>query len=119
MSIDLKLDTSTHDLEISGGDFVLVEEDAEVAQHIKIRLLFWQSEWILDYTLGVPYIDGIYSTSKSQEFKDQVIKDAILGTQHVKEILDYSFGVDRASHGAQITFVATSAFGDIRSEIVT
>ena len=119
MSKDLKLDGSTHDLVIENGDLQFVEETEEVAQRVKIRLLFWYGEWILNYNKGVKYIDGIYSISKSQEFKDQEIKRAILGTPGIQELIDYSFGVDTTNQTASIEFEATSVYGDIVVEIVT
>jgi hypothetical protein len=118
MPIDLKL-TDGHDLDIVDGDAVLVEAETQSAQHCKIRLLTWRPEWILDYTLGVPYIDGIYSRSKSQEFKDQKIKDTIRNTPGVKEILEYTFGMDYENLTASIEFSATTEDGDIIVEVKT
>ena len=119
MSSDLKLGTATHDLEIVNGDLQLVTESEEVAQSVKIRLLFWKGEWILDYSKGVEYINGIYDLGKSQEYKDQQFKKAILGTKHMKQIIDYVFGVDSANQTASVEFEATTEYGDVVVEIIT
>lgn len=119
MSTDLALNTTTHDLIIDNGDLSLVTDSDEVAQSVKIRLLFWQGEWILDYTMGVAYINGIYSISVSQEQKNQIIKNAILGTEHIKQIIQYSFGVDLGTQTADIEFIATDEWGDVVVEIRT
>jgi hypothetical protein len=119
MSVDLKLDTATHDLVIENGDFQLINDEDEVAQSVKIRLLFWHGEWLMDASLGVKYIDGIYSLEVSQEEKDQIIKTAILGTPHVKRILDYTFDVDTVNHTAEITTTILSDYGDAVIEITS
>lgn len=116
--IDLKL-TAAHDIEITNGDAVLADESVQVAQHCKIRLLFWQGEWILDYTKGVAYLGGIYSRSVSQELKDQILKDAIVNTPGVKSLIDYAFGMDYAAHTALVTFEASTIYGDVIVEVRT
>jgi hypothetical protein len=119
MSTDIKLGDTSHDLEIVNGDLQLIIEEEEVKQAVKIRLLFWRGEWILDYTIGVAYINGIFDNLKSQEFKDQQIKQAILGTPHIRQLIDYKYGVDSNTQTAAIEFTATTDYGDVVVEIGT
>ena len=53
--MDLKLDTTTHDLVIENYDLVLVDGIDLVRQAIKQRLLLVSEEWFLDDTIGVPW----------------------------------------------------------------
>ena len=46
---------SNNDLVIEGGRFKIVDDAAEVLQHVRTRLQFYLEEWFLDRTAGVPY----------------------------------------------------------------
>ncbi len=118
MAVDLKLDAA-HDLSVEAGDLALVTEDNEVAQHIKTRLLFWQGEWILDFAEGLDWLDRVFTVHTSQEKRDKVIKDVILGTPGVKELISFVFDMDIPNHSAVITFEVTTIYGSIVQEIRT
>ena len=58
--MDLKLDTTTHDLVIENYDLALVDGIDLVRQAIKQRLLLVLEEWFLDDTIGVPWYQYIF-----------------------------------------------------------
>lgn len=119
MAIDLILNASTHDVVVESGDLVLATEDTQVAQNVKIRLLTWQGEWLLDVSMGVDYLDQIFSVSTSLDVKRAIIKQAIMATPGVKDIVAFDFGLDHAAGGAQIDFVGTTDYGEITVEVQT
>lgn len=73
------------------GSF-LVDTPEAVAQAIQTRLLLWTGEWFLDSQEGTPYETAIlgYGTQGS---RDSAIKQRILGTPGVSQILNYSSNV--------------------------
>ena len=118
MAVDLKLNAD-NDLVILNGDLQLVTEDEEIAQHIKTRLMTWQGEWILDFGMGLDWLDKIFTIHTSQEKRDAAIKKVITDTPGVKEITNYVFDVDIRAHSAVINFSVTTIYGSIVQEIRT
>lgn len=117
---DLALVTGTHDIYLAGGDWVLVEGEAEVAQSTKIRILFIEAEWLFDYTLGLPWFDFMFTTTTSLEQKEQILKSVIQSTIGISQITDFVFGVDPINKGALVTFSATVDTGEeIAVEVVS
>jgi hypothetical protein len=116
MATDLQL-TPQHDLLIENGDLQLIDEGAEVVQATKIRILFIQTEWVFDYTLGVPWFDDMFNTTTSKLEKDKIIKDTILGTLGVREITEFNFGIDPVNRGALVQFSADTTFGTIQQRL--
>jgi hypothetical protein len=109
---DLALGSGTHDLYLEGGDWVIIEEENEVAQSTEIRLLFIEAEWLFDYTLGVPWFDYMFATSSSLEQKEQILKSTIQNTIGISQITEFVFGVDPINKGALVTFSATVETGE-------
>ena len=116
MAIDLKLNEN-YDLDIVDGDLVLVSGADEVAQSAGIRLLHIQAEWYYDYTLGIPWLDNMFTVATSYEQKTKIIKDTIMGTPGVNQILTFNFGIDPVLHEALIEFTADTDFGIVSLKV--
>lgn len=116
MATDIKL-TAGHDLSITSGDIDLATEGTEVAQSVKIRLLFVESEWLLDYTLGVPWIDVIFSLQYDDTYKGLILRGTILDTDGIRYLKDFEFVVDPNNRGANVSFVAETDYADIVVEV--
>jgi hypothetical protein len=116
MSTDLYL-TPQHDLLIQNGDLQLITEAEEVPQNVKIRILFIQTEWVFDYTLGVPWFDEMFNTTTSKVQKEANIKKAILGSSGVREITEFSFGIDPINRGALVEYTANTIFGTVQQSL--
>lgn len=73
----------------AGGRNFLVNAPEGVAQAIKTRLRLEVGEWFLDLSSGTPYDTQVlgYGTADS---RDIAIRDRILGTEGVLEIVEYS-----------------------------
>jgi hypothetical protein len=116
MATDLKL-TANHDLSITGGDIDLATEGTEVAQSVKIRLLFVEGEWVLDYTQGVPWIDVIFSMQYSTAYKELTLRDVINTTDGIRNLKEFFFETDPNNRGATVSFTAETDFADIIVEV--
>lgn len=73
----------------NGGKDFLVDSPEAIAQAVRTRLGLIEGEWFLDVTEGTPYETQILGTH-SQTTRDIAIRDRILGTTGVKEIIAYS-----------------------------
>ena len=60
-----------------------------VRQSVLTRLRLWEGEWFLDKTEGTPYSQEILGYG-TQPFYDLAIKQRVLGTLNVTEIVEYS-----------------------------
>ena len=75
-----------------------------VAQSVVTRLKLWENEWFLDIAEGMPYIGGVLGKYTIQD-TDAIIKDKILSTEGVVEILEYSssFSPDLRKFSVSVT----------------
>lgn len=111
MSRDFALNED-FDLDVSGNDFNLVSDGAEVAQNSSIRLLFIQTEWVYNYTLGTPWYDVLFSTEVSYEVKRATLIDVITSTPGFKNMIEFKFSIDLQNKGALVEYKANTVFGN-------
>jgi hypothetical protein len=116
MSRDLGF-TSAGDLAIVDGDLVIDTETTVIISNARIRLLTILAEWFFDYTVGVDWIDGMFSTSTSYDQKVAISKSAILEDPEILSISDFEFAMDPVNHSAEISFTATTIYSPIQVEV--
>lgn len=81
------------------GEF-LANTPETVLQSIQTRLGLWTGEWFLDQEEGTPYREKVIGKYTGSVY-DDAIKERILGTTGVRQILDYASIVqDRALYVA-------------------
>lgn len=84
----------------------LIDSPAAVAQAVKTRLLLSAGEWFLDLDEGTQYDEVLgYST---QDTRDLAIRERILDTQGVIELVEY-----RSSVSADRRFTVAAAVSTI------
>lgn len=113
MSIDLKLDPVTHDLLIEDYDLVLTDDKEQLVQNLKIRLLFFLGEWFLDITRGVPYFEEILIKNPNQARVESILKQQILETENVNEMLEFNLNYDSLNRVLNLTFKVDTDFGTL------
>lgn len=97
----------------STGDLLLTE-DGDVAftdsilQAIYIRLKWFENEWALGPTFGVPYYEEYFKKNPSKLLIEQTVKEAILGVEEVDEVTKVAVDINSASRTAEIRFTAVS-----------
>lgn len=106
---DILLDASG-DIDLSAGDFQLVEGDAAVAQHAEIRLSTLKGEWFEDTRIGVDYFDLIFVRPFNKTLVDAHLKQALLTTPGVDSIVAYASTLDTVTR--QLTVTAQLKLGD-------
>lgn len=121
MSLDLKLDPLTHDLEYTDYDLVITDEKEQLIQNLKIRLLFFLGEWFLDVTRGVPYFEEILIKNPNQARVESILKEQILETENVNEMLEFNLNYDNINRVLSVRFSVDTTFGiiDLTEELPT
>lgn len=117
--IDLKLNTLTHDLAVEKGDLAIVNRGDEIAQNLKIRLLFIAGEWFLDTTVGVPYFESIWIKNPNPDLVDDIFKSTILETDEVTELLEYDSNFDTQQRQYSVSFKVQTTFGELSIQGLT
>lgn len=85
------------DYQFGRSGIFLKDSPQAVAQAVQTRLALWAGEWFLDDREGTPYEAAIFGHN-SQGLRDQVLKQRILETAGVLQIVAYEsrLGADRS-----------------------
>ena len=106
---DFKLDVNG-DLTVENGDFAVVADQDAVAQGIAIRLRLIQSEYWLDESQGVPWLDGILGKpAKSDQEIEEILRAAIAATPDVTKVVSTGF-VRGANRTATISYSVLTVY---------
>jgi hypothetical protein len=87
-----------------------------VAQAVQTRLLLWTGEWFLNAQEGTPYNERILGANKQTSF-DIAVKERILGTRGVTEIIDYKSSVDPDTRAVRVQARIATEFGETQVTI--
>ena len=115
MPTDIKLNTSSHDIDLSQGSILLHDSNTEVvAQRVKIALLTKQGEWFVNLLEGIPYYTEFFRNKNNKSYIDQYMINYINNIQDVTTIQDYTstIGNDRV---LRISVTIITDDGDITS----
>ena len=107
---DLMLDPLTHDLDIQDGDLFL---GADVAQAVKIRLLFIRGEWFLNTLEGVPYFEQVFIKNPNLDHIAAIFRATIIETPGVKDIFNFDFDFVPTTRTFTLAWSADTDQGEI------
>jgi len=96
------------------GQRWLVNSPQTVAQAIQTRLKLWQGEWFLDITDGTLYSTQVFG-ERYNKSPDAAIKDRILGTPGVSQLISYSSTFNAPTDGVKRTFTVNAQVQTIYS----
>lgn len=111
--MDLKLDTTTHDLIIENYDLALVDGIDLVRQAIKQRLLLVLEEWFLDDTIGVPWYQYIFQKGADINRVKSILINQISGTEGVIKITSFDLDYNNVNRSLSVNFTAETNEGII------
>mgnify|MGYP000879999910 FL=1 len=106
----LALDPVTGDLAVSGGRLALVSGVEAVRQRLKTRLSLWRGEWVLDRTVGVPYLTQVLGKIPRSTV-EAVLRSVITTCPGVARLDTFALTVDEASREARLTVSVTTTDG--------
>nr|WP_315596084.1 hypothetical protein [uncultured Cupriavidus sp.] len=100
------------------GDFVFGGQQADfykdlpeaVGQAVLTRLRLLRGEWFLDKTAGTPWSTEVLGKYTNGTY-DAAIRQRILGTQGVKEIVAYSSAVDTEKRHLSVSVTINTIYG--------
>lgn len=102
--MDLLLNKETGDLVFVNGACPVTQLQADVvAQRLRITLYTFYGEWFLDETIGVPYIQQIFTKVRKKSTIDLVFQGLISADPGVIEILSFTSEIS-AQRGYTMTF---------------
>lgn len=110
---DIALDPTTGDLLLENFDLQLVDGRDQIAQNLAIRLRFILGEWFLDTTAGVPYYDDFFIKAPNQIRIESVLKEEILDTRGVDQILSFTSTFNAQRRIYSVTFSVSTIRGEI------
>jgi len=104
--IGLAIDGNTNDLFLrANGELAVVKDAESVGQHARQRLMTFQREWFLDTTAGVVWLDEIMGRQYDPALAEAVVKDELLNTDGVEEIISFSVRFDRGHRQLAISSI--------------
>lgn len=110
--IDIAVDQKINDIIFQDFDFVLYDELNEIMQNLSIRLKFFLGEWYLDITQGLPYYQIIFSKNANLIQVESLIKNEILNTRGITEIIDFQSDYEPRGRIFSVKFTAKSISGE-------
>jgi hypothetical protein len=111
MSYNLRLDENTHDLVMGRQGAERVAGVDLTKQLVKCRLLTVLGEWAPVPTLGLPWFDEIMIKGQRLSVIEGLLRDCILQTDHVLDLLSFNMTLDKATRTLSVSFEAVSDWG--------
>ena len=95
MPTDFKLNTDSHDIDLSSGTVELHTSNPEVvAQRVKIAILTKQGEWFRNITAGLPYYQEFFSSKNNKEYIDKLMVEYINSVEDVNSVISYESTIE-------------------------
>lgn len=112
--IDLKLDPNNWNyVLIENQDLATISDLDAIKQHLRQRLQFFRGEYAHDLTRGIPYHDEFFKKSPNPIVMDYVLKDTILTTPGVVELLSFSMDLNDSTRVLTIDFKVSTDYEDL------
>lgn len=108
----IKLDNAG-DIQVVDNSIILTEGLDAIRQHLFVKFRFFEGEWFLDTTLGVPYFREILIKNPSLAVVQEQLKAVILDTPGVLELIRFEFEFNNATRQANLDFEALTEEGPI------
>lgn len=114
--MDIKIDENRELVLTSDGDLALVQDDRDgIIQELNIRLAFFYSEWFLDVTQGVPYLEVILKKGTSVQTVNGIFIQEINAIEDVNEILEFDTTFDGDTRVYRLDFKLDTIYGIIEN----
>jgi len=115
MPTDMKLDSNTHDIDLtSGGADVFSSTTQVLGQRLKIAILLRRTEWYPNINLGVPYHSQFFTNKNNKAFIDSFYQGYILSVEGIERLISYS-SIVTPRRVMEVEFVVKTTEGTIES----
>lgn len=102
---------SDNDIELDVVDLKTIEGEDAITQHLVQRLKTFLGEWFLDTRRGIGYFQHILKKNPDPVIVDTILKDAVINTLGVLQLLSWDLDVDNALRELTLTFRAQTSTG--------
>jgi hypothetical protein len=91
---DLRLNSGNFSLDLTNGQFAIIDGQDAAIQALRLRLTAFTQEWFLDLAEGLPYFTQILVKGVNQEEIAQIYRNEIQNTPGIEsvETLEFGFG---------------------------
>jgi hypothetical protein len=103
--------SASHDLDVSTGDFVLLDGASRVRQQVLIKLKLWQGEWFLDTDFGTPYLASILGKQLTLSGAIAALRKSVLEVEGVRQITSLTYNFASAARTLSVSFMADTPYG--------
>lgn len=110
--IDIAIDQITGSLALLDFDLNLIDDTVQIQQNLIIRLKFILAEWYLDNTQGIPYFEDFFIKNPNQIRIESVLKQEIVNTDGVVELLAFASSYDNQLRKYNVTFAVRTISGE-------
>lgn len=117
--MDLALSDVDGDVVIDNGDLLRVENADAIEQNISQRLKIYLGEFFLDQTVGIPYFQSILVKKANLAVVDAVLKDTIINTLGVLELIEFELDYDAQLRSLLLSFQARVLDGVVDFKSIT
>lgn len=97
----------------TNADFY-INNAAAVKQAILTRLRLWRGEWFLDIAEGTPWQAEVLGKLVRGRNPDAAVKQRILATEGVQEILSYTSVFNGDTRRVKIDATVSTIYGDVQ-----
>lgn len=112
--MDLLLDASGDLVVSKSGDISLTDS---VAQKVRIRLKWLESEWRWNPNEGLPYLQQLFVKNPDTDTFESLVRAKIFEVPEITGVEDVSITYDKHTRKARIYFVALTDNETIREEV--
>lgn len=109
--MDIQLNTDTWDVLIVNNDLGVVTGVDAIIQNVRQRLQFFFGEFFLNQSIGIPWIQLIFTKNVSRELVDSILKAEIIKTPGIERLRQFSMDVDAVTRKLNVAFVADATEG--------
>jgi hypothetical protein len=94
------------------GQANIADTQEATAQKVMTRLYLLRGEWFLDTDAGVPYTQQIGGVKPAPlQFTEAILKQTILETEGVAEILTFELQLNNQNRVASVTATVATIYG--------
>ena len=97
------------------GDYAInsfIDGFNATVQAVETRLKLFRGEWFLNLSSGVPYYQVVFVKPAKLSEIEAAIRNTIIETDGVKELLAFELNFDRQTRSASVSFSANTIYGE-------
>jgi len=112
MSLSFAVD-SNNELIIDNGEFVLVQDGAQVVQNVRQRMLSYMDDFFLDRTHGLPYFQTIFKKPVNLNLTESLLKAQVIETEGVEQLRSFQLQFDKVSRKLLVSVTFKTEFDTV------